>query len=292
MSNNPIKIAHISDLHFSKILFGPGQFLSKRWIGNLNVAFNRRKIHLNPKPYEIIPFLKGQGFTHVFISGDLSTTSHKKEFLVAKSYIEKLKEIGVEVFVIPGNHDCYLKSVEKKKSFYKHFESYFPSHIQDIREDKVIKTKLQDGLWLVMLDTTIPCPFHLSQGLYTLKLDVSLKKTLASIPEGEKIILMNHFPLFQYEAERRSMLGATLLQKTLKSFPNVILYLHGHTHKNTMANLRDSGYPVILDSGSLSHKSRSFFNTIDIFDNKMQVQSLKYEAKNLWKPFKALDIEL
>lgn len=292
MSKPSIKIAHISDLHFSKILWDIKQFFSKRWIGNLNVIFNRRKIHLNYKPYEIIPFLKNKNYTHVLISGDVSTTSHKKEFDMAKAYIKQLEELGLKVYLIPGNHDCYLKRVERKKLFYKHFKDYFPGNISSIKQSKIEKVSLDEGLWLVLLDTTKPCPIHLSQGFYTLEHDKLLQKTLASIPKKDSIILMNHFPLFQYESKRRSMLGAELLQKTLKKFPNVVLYLHGHTHKNTVANLRSSGFPIILDSGSLSHNTRSFFNSITIADKQVIIQSLKYKSKNLWIPFKTIETNL
>lgn len=292
MSKNFLKIAHISDLHFSKIIYTPTQFFSKRWIGNLNVILNRRKIHLNPKPFELVSYLENKDYTHILISGDLSTTSHVKEFHLAKSYIKELEKLGCRVFVIPGNHDCYLKSVEKKKLFYKHFKEYFPQNIDDIKEEKVLKTRLKDDLWLVLLDTTIPCPVHKSQGLYSLKQDLALRKTLASIPKGHKIILMNHFPLFQYESLRRSLLGAGLLQKTLKSFPNVFLYLHGHTHKHAIADLRDSGYPIVLDSGSLSHNHLSFFNSIEVSDDNLNIQSLEYKGKSDWQTFKTLDVSL
>lgn len=288
MTKKSLKIAHISDLHFSKILFSPTQFFSKRWIGNLNVILNRRKIHLNEKPLEFIPFLQKHNFTHVFISGDLSTTSYRKEFLIAKHYIEKIENLGIKVFIIPGNHDCYLKHTEKKKIFYR----YFDKNLENLKKEKVLKIALQEGLWLILLDTCQPCPFYLSQGLYSLKQDILLRETLSSIAPHEKIIIMNHFPLFQYESKRRSLKGAALLQNTIKNFQNVIMYCHGHTHKNTIADLTASSYPLILDSGSLSHRDLSSFNSIDIFNNKIIVQAFKYHSKNTWEPFKMVQKNL
>ncbi len=287
-----LKIAHISDLHFSKILLSPSQFFSKRWIGNLNVILNRRKIHLNPRPFEFLNYLKDKNYTHVFITGDFTTTSLNKEFALAQLYLDQLIAMGLSVFVIPGNHDCYLKKCEKQKTFYKYFEPYSPKSLSSLKKHRVSKEQLADHLWLVSLDTTIACPVYLSQGLYSLEQDIKLGNILDSIPSEDHIILLNHYPLLQHESKRRSLKGAHLLQNTLKSYPNVIAYLHGHTHKNTIADLRKQGYPIILESGSLSHKSHSYYNSIEIKDSLFEVSAYHYKQTNLWSKVKTLRTQI
>lgn len=289
-------IAHISDLHFSKIQFGIGQFFSKRWIGNLNVIFNRGKIYKNDRPKTLLDAFKKNRVSHVFISGDVSTTSFKKEFKTAKAFITVLEKEGYKVFVIPGNHDTYTKRSYKKGLFYQ----YFPDEPSEaiphtLKEDCVSATSLGKGYWLVRIDATYPAPVYLSNGKYTSEIDKNLRVVLSKIPKNDRIIMMNHYPLFHHESKRRVLLGAELLRKTISEHSNILLYLHGHTHRNTVADLRCSSLPIILDSGSVSHVKRGSWNLIKIYPNKcsVEVQTCNNETNSpYWILNKTLDFQI
>src|SRR5277367_2209296 len=97
----PIKIAHISDLHFSHLTFSPSQFFSKRWIGNLNLIFSRKKDYQPEKLHTLAAYFAKENVSHLFITGDLSTTSLDEEFKKAKDFIEGFEKVGIKVFVIP-----------------------------------------------------------------------------------------------------------------------------------------------------------------------------------------------
>lgn len=274
LSTPNLTIAHISDLHFSKVQLGPMQLFSKRWIGNLNVLFNRGKIYQNDVPETLIGEFKKNGVTHVLISGDVSTTSYKAEFKMAKQFVDSLKKEGFEVFVIPGNHDAYTKRSFRKKLFYNYFDDeHDPKISQTLKDDQVSAIKIGNGYWLVRLDTTYPAPVYLSTGRYTDAIDQKLNAVLSSIPQNDKVILMNHFPMFHHEHPRRVLFQAEKLRKTLNEYSNIEYYVHGHTHKNCVADLRESKLPIILDSGSCSHVKKGSWNLIKIYEDHSLVET-------------------
>ena len=87
-----MKLAHISDLHFSKFCFSPLQLLSKRWLGSANMLVGRQRTYVNKKPFTLPDLLKKEGVSHVLITGDLTTTSRASEFLIAKRLTSELEK--------------------------------------------------------------------------------------------------------------------------------------------------------------------------------------------------------
>jgi predicted MPP superfamily phosphohydrolase len=175
-----IKIAHISDLHFSKFSLSPAQFFSKRWLGNLNLLLSRSKEYLNERPFSLIPYLKQAGVTHVIISGDLTTTSSKKEYQMAEQFVATLKQEGMEVFTIPGNHDHYTKQADRAQVFYHSFPSP-SSSLFSLSRHGVAGIPLTTGWHLVLLDTTFASKLTSSNGLFSPTVEKNLKKLLQTI---------------------------------------------------------------------------------------------------------------
>src|SRR5256885_808059 len=139
-----MRLAHISDLHFAKPTWNPFQFFSKRWLGNFNLLFSRKKDFLPERLCPLPSLFQDLGVDHVVICGDVSTTSHKKEFEEAAKFVEKFK--GMEVFTVPGNHDHYTRRSYRKKLFY----DYFPG---SLREGGVAAKQIGGNWWIVTLDT-------------------------------------------------------------------------------------------------------------------------------------------
>ena len=108
--NSLLRFAHISDLHFACPPFGPLQFFSKRWLGNLNYLFNRKNDFVHERLPQLIELFKAQGVTHVIISGDFSITSRRRELRMGKQFVKSLEDAGFKIFTIPGNHDHYGSS--------------------------------------------------------------------------------------------------------------------------------------------------------------------------------------
>ncbi len=292
---NSLRLVHLSDLHFSKPCLSPSQFFSKRWIGNLSsmlsITRDFRPELLDP----LIDFFVQKKIDIALISGDLSTTSQKSEFSIALSFIEKIKAAGIEVFVIPGNHDHYTKQDYHHQTFYR----FFPSHYGEtsslseynLEDHNVAAKKISPNWWLVLLDTAIATSAVSSQGFFSPKTEKHLTRVLEQIPEQEQILIINHFPLIQIESKRRHLKNAEALQELLKKHPNVKLYLHGHSHHNRWLDRRSEGYPLILDSGSTSHSQRGTWNLLELTETGCEIQAFKpnallSEQKNEWIPFR------
>ena len=253
-----LKIAHISDLHFSKICKGLSQFFSKAWLGNLNLLFNRKYDYSPEGPYALISLFKEKGITDVIISGDLTTTSSKEEFALAEMFVNRLREEGLKPHLIPGNHDHYTKSAYRKKIFYHYFESeHLKEFPYNLVEHGVSAKRLNPDWWLVLMDTTLATPLTSSNGYFTKKTEMFLEKLLKGIPSNENILIVNHFPFFQNEKPKKRLLRGDSLRKSIEKHPNIQLYLHGHTHKQSIADCREKGLPIILDSGSTAYQEGS-----------------------------------
>jgi predicted phosphodiesterase len=85
------------------------------------------------------------------------------------------------------------------------------------------------------------------------------------------VILANHFPFFEQESIRKALTRSTQLKQQLARFSNVKLYLHGHTHRHCIADLRPNNLPIILDSGSTSNRETGSWNLIDISPKNCEV---------------------
>ena len=228
------------------------------------------------------------------ITGDVSTTSMKREFHTARAFIEELKTRGMHVYALPGNHDCYTKMAQYNKSFYYNLDGAAPFQSDEklpfhLEEDGVCAHKLRDGLWLVQIDTTHASAYFQATGVFKSGLEDRLEKLLARIPESEQIILANHFPFFQNGAKHTRLIGGDRLEKVLRSKPNIILYLHGHTHRQTLADMRPDDLPVVLDSGSLTEKESSTWNLITFDEKSAAIESIGREGGS-WSCLRSLEI--
>lgn len=261
-----LKIAHISDLHFSAFALDPIQLFSKQWIGSLNLLLNRGRIYKNEQVHTLSKVFEREQVSHVLIAGDLTTIASVREFDLAKDFIDSLKGQQHEVFAIPGNHDSYTKKAFSKKLFYKKLGERCDLKLGfSLEEDFVSGIELSPHFWLVQIDSTHPCPFYDSTGLYTKTHDDNLRALLSKIPTDDHIMIMNHFPIFNVDSPRRRLIGADLLRKTLSLYSNVQLYLHGHTHRHCIADLRGNHLPIVLDSGSAAHNHKGTWNMLEIY---------------------------
>ena len=289
-----IRIAHISDLHFSKPSLHPGQFFSKRWLGNLNLLFSRKKDFDTERLQSLANLYQELKVNYLIITGDLSTTSLESEFSEAAEFIEQFKKVGIEVFCLPGNHDHYTKKAFQQKLFYHYFPSNFSPEktSASLREEGVTLKHLGEGWWLIAIETALATSLISSRGFFSPELEKNLTKILLQLPKDDKVILANHFPLFNNDGPRKALKRASALQEQLQKFPNVKLYLHGHTHRQCIADLRANNLPIVLDSGSASHCERGSWNLIEISPQGCQVQTFQYDLPHLrWQPAKQAAFE-
>ncbi len=118
--------------------------------------------------------------------------------------------------------------------------------------------------------------------MFSEKLEGYLREMLGMIPVHESVVLLNHFPFFMNDIPRHSLTRGKALQKVLEDHPRVRLYLHGHTHRHTIADLQVSGLPLILDSGSCTYGKKGAWNLIDLNDQGCTVTTYRWNGE--WTP--------
>lgn len=270
---NPLHIAHLSDLHFSHFTLHPSQFLSKKWLGNANFFLRRKKDFHYPQLQTLPTFLQTQGVHTVLLSGDLTCTAAEQEFAKAVYFVHSLQQQGLEVIALPGNHDHYTKKASKERLFYRFFPSKEPKPFT-LAKDQIEAYPLSPSWWLLCLDTTISTPLFFDYGLFSTTQEQQLETLISSIPPQAHVILANHYPLDQ----KGSFRGEDRLRNFIKRHPQIVLYLHGHTHTH---RITASSLPLLVDAGSACHRKKGSGNILTLTENQLAIQPLTWQ-KDQW----------
>ncbi len=278
-----MRIAQLSDLHFARFSKNPLQWFSKRFFGQLNWLFSRRQ-HFGKELLIPLPALfQKLGVDLVLLGGDFTTTSLLNEYEEARQFASSLKNPWLS---IPGNHDHYTYRSKRQNHFYRYFTNPPPQNspfgAMSLKEHGIEVHSIAPNWWVVALDTCIATPPHSSQGLFSASLEGRLEAVLQQMPQNASVILFNHYPFFQNDELRHTLQRGDALQKQIKSHPCIRLYLHGHTHRQTVANLQPNNLPILLDSGSCTHRTQGSWNLIEISGQKCAVT--RYRFCNEWTP--------
>ena len=270
----PIRLAQISDFHFTKITWNPLRLFPKRILANLNWVFKRQNSFSKEQLDALPKFLKSVGVDRVLLGGDFTTTSLLSEYGLAKKFV---KDLPAPWIAIPGNHDHYTYRSYREKHFYRYFTNKRQiEHKVDFftLADHGVEAHRFKGTnwWLIGLDTAVPTNPYSSAGLFSEKQEEYLEEILAALPKDASILLFNHYPFFQNDIGRHSLGRGEALEAIVKKEPRIKAYLHGHSHRHTIANLQPSGMPVILDSGCSADSKKGSWNLLEIDDEKIKIE--------------------
>lgn len=266
-----LRLAHLSDPHFSRITLSPKQLINKRWIGNLNLLLFRRHAYQVEHLPHLPELFNALDVEHVCITGDFSSLSLDSEFAEGKAFIEAFSQ---PVHFLPGNHDCYIKEVEKNRRFY----DFFPS--EDLRNKRVEKKALGKGWWWVGLDCACATPPLFALGRFYVEMEAELERVLSEIPQHERVVIGNHFPLYPTNRPMHDLRRASELQEILKRFPQVKLYLHGHDHWYYIKDKREEGLPLVFNSGSAAHRPDGTFFLFHLHEEECLVERFLFRKQN------------
>ncbi len=279
-----MKIVQISDVHFTRVDFV--KFSPKRLVGTLNwVLF--RKDECDHAPLSRLPELFCRlGVDLVLVGGDLTSTSLSSEFEMARRYFDQVEQAKI---FIPGNHDQYTPGAHRQKRFYTSFKNHRPAiehraEFFTLKEHGVEAHKIAPGWWCVALDTAPSTKITSSNGIFSEKVECNLEEVLSLLPPNDSIFLLNHFPFFQNTKPTHRLIYGERLRAILERSPQIRFYLHGHTHRHTIADLRPSNLPIILDSGCAVQKSSATWNLIELKGSTSHVHAYHWTGAE-WKPF-------
>ncbi|MBU6383271.1 MAG: metallophosphoesterase [Verrucomicrobia bacterium] len=276
-----MRIAQIADFHYTQLTYNPFRLLSKRLFAHLNWVFCRKK-HFFETQVEPLPKLfEDLKVDWVLMGGDFSTTALLEEFEKAKSLVDQIKQPWI---AIPGNHDRYTRKSCRELHFYRYFSMPHktieaPIDFFNLKDHRIEAKKMGSGWWVIALDTAIATNPWSSEGLFSHKLEKALEEVIKLIPKQDSIILLNHFPFFLNDIQRHNLIRGEALQSLLEKNPQIRLYLHGHTHRHTVADLQASQLPIVLDSGSCAQGRKGAWNLIDLDEKGCTVATYRWDHR-------------
>jgi len=279
-----MRIAQVSDFHFTRLTWNPSRLFSKRILGNLSWLFSRKNNFSSDQLEPLPQIFSKLGVDLVLLGGDFTTTALSSEFEIAEQFIKKIKQPWI---AIPGNHDHYTKRAYRTHRYYNYFSNSTPEGPYRLAEHGLEIHILSPEWTLIAMDTAHATSLISSAGLLSLQLETHLEKALQSI--SSSTLLFNHYPfLSNNDKPRHSLQRGEALEKLLTRHPKVRLYLHGHTHHRAIADLQPSNLPVVLDSGSAAQSHDGSWNLIDLGSSGCTVTGYRFNAE--WTPFQTQEI--
>ena len=144
------RLLHIADLHFWSVVWNPFALVSKRFLGNLNVLLRRGRHFPLQRAEPFADYVASRGIPAVLLTGDFTSTATETEFRMAREFVDGLMRRGLEVSVMPGNHDVYTFRAAQTGRFEHHFAQYLPSNGYPAMQ------MLPGGTSLVLVPTVCP----------------------------------------------------------------------------------------------------------------------------------------
>ena len=245
---NTNQLLWLSDLHFSD-----NHFAFKKSVGSENKLFDILKNKLDS--------IKFKNFSKIIVSGDFTFSADKKEFDKAKDFLSQMASSystnGESYIFCPGNHDMKYskKSYEDKSPVELNYDEAKKNYIDFYENVKGITSNKYNNnihrfvslngsmVEIIALNTCVlqqdqehfrGMGFAGNDQLFELKNE--LKKTAKM--NALRILVMHHnlLPVLYSETPTvNSMYSMLLDSEAISEFcieNNILLVLHGHTHKN------------------------------------------------------------
>ncbi len=230
-----------SDSHQNAVLDSAAALLDKRIFGFLNFALKRRFQHHNEYLENAVQYALQSKPDAVIFTGDAVCTAAPAEFKSATRFFHPLKNAGIPLICVQGNHDCYVSDPLCRNAmleFYSDLTPHFSEHpfllqFRDVR--------------LAVIPEAKPTPPWLSCGFLS---DESVEFIIAEANKksDSPLILVGHFPLLDNSWRR----GLRNREKTLPLLQSGKIHLSfcGHVHRPS-ESLDETGRGEII-AGSIT----------------------------------------
>jgi len=244
-----MRIAHLSDPHLLS-LDGTRlrDFLSKRWIGGLNLLASRAREHKLAVFDALVEDINGASIDHVLCTGDITNVALPSEFVFARARFDRFAHGPQAATVIPGNHDAYVQI--GVPLFTEHFAEYCTS-------DPGWEWADGDGIWpivrvrgdvaIVGLTTALRTPWFNAWGRVGDAQLERLEQVLGDerIADKFRIVAIHHPPVGRYAEHPRHGLRDHGRFAEVLARVGADLVLHGHEHLDLAAEAQGpDGAPI------------------------------------------------
>lgn len=247
------RVIHITDLHFWAVSLNPALLLGKRALGMANLVLRRRRHFRTELAERFARDLAATGVKTVIAGGDLSTTSLDGEFLAAAAFLDRLKELGMRVYAIPGNHDVYTFSSARRRLFERRLGAHMPG------ADLPARVLLPGGTPVVFVPTSGPNVLTSRGRILAGEIDRAAA-LVADAPAGP-VLVAGHYPLLPRTAAyaqgwSHRLARADALRRALGGTGRTLLYAAGHVHRFSLTRDPDWRAMTHLTSAPLFYHGR------------------------------------
>jgi len=258
MSETPVVIAHISDLHF-------GGYADLAQIEALE---------------EFVPSL---GATAVVVSGDLTQRARHGEFQAAHAFLARLR-LHLPLLVIPGNHDIeWWKSpfgVVGQNVKYAKYSSYFSPLTPVLEVPGAVIAGALSAYGVAFGSLTLNIRDVAVKGHLPASETRRVKAIFDGVPPGRVKILAMHHNVLAGGISRRMGLASwrSAHRRLLATGADVVLC--GHDHQEGAGQVK--GVLPVSTAGTHSFRTRhgraSVFNVVRIDPRAVHVQHYRWES--------------
>jgi 3',5'-cyclic AMP phosphodiesterase CpdA len=222
----PLRIVHVSDIHFWRYAFNPLRLMGKRLLGTTILLFGRaRRFRLERVP-ELVDRVRSLNADHLLITGDLTTTALPDEFRAARAALSDLLVDSEWATILPGNHDRYTLWAHRSRRFERFFGAFAP------QQSYPWLRRIDPETAILGLDPTRPGIS--ASGRLPREQMLAAQHLLQSAGPIPRLMVACHYPVlvpeqFQSDYRRKPLINAGELQNWLSSIgPH--LFCCGHVH--------------------------------------------------------------
>lgn len=234
------RLIHIGDLHFWEVVWNPFKLMNKRLLGNANVFWKRR--HEYPVEFAETygDTVAALGVQTAVLTGDFTSTSTEREFEAGAAFARGLRDRGLDVIAMPGNHDVYTFHTLRRGRFERHFGEFMPEGGYPARID------LPGHTPLIVVPTV--CPNILSSKGEVTDAEIAQTRELIEACPDVPLVIAGHYPMlhatYAYRSDPgRRLRNAEALRAMLGETGREMLYIAGHVHR--FSYVQDPRYPCL-----------------------------------------------
>lgn len=220
-----MRIVLFGDIHLYRLWLTPWQLLSKRILGQANLILNRRKTFRHDLLPSLIEQAIGLNPDMLLLSGDVTTTSLKREFEDVALALKSLTD-RVPTVLVPGNHDRYTFRAARSRVIDRMLSDWVPQGFPHTRE-------LTDRWRLLALDAAVPRVYNARGRLGNEQFEAT-KAYVESLDETQGLVVLCHYPCALpshiHEHESHALQERDALREVLENCHGRVVYIHGHIH--------------------------------------------------------------